>query len=382
MPMDAANESPRRRPRADIVAVSAVGAVTALVALASGALPAQARDSRQAPADLRDTGLYASWTEKRIRPDNLAFSPQYPLWTDGATKRRWVHIPRGKWVDASRPDDWVFPPGTRFWKEFGFGRPVETRYLERRRDGTWLYATYVWSEDGREARLAPEFGIAVSAEIRPGVHHSIPGVADCRACHEGKTSPVLGFDALQLSPERDPLAPHGETLKADQNDLRALVARRLVRGLPARFLAEPPRIAAPTPAARAAIGYLHANCGGCHNDSGPLAPLGMSLAHALISRPGLETPACRTTVGQPTRAPLPGMPAGDRQRIAPGHPEASAILLRMRSRHPLLQMPPLGTKLVDAEAVALLERWIAEDLPATPISPASRPQPNNEENRP
>ena len=65
----------------------------------------------------------------------------------------------------------------------------------------------------------------------------------------------------------------------------------------------------------------------------------------------------------------------------PGHPEASALLLRMRSRHPLLQMPPLGTKLVDAEAVALLERWITEDLPATPISPAST-QPNNEENRP
>ncbi len=143
-------------------------AVTALVVLASGALPAQARDTRQPPADLRDTGLYASWTEKRIRPDNLAFSPQYPLWTDGATKRRWVHIPRGKWVDASRPDDWVFPPGTRFWKEFGFGRPVETRYLERRRDGTWLYATYVWSEDGREARLAPEFGIAVSARDSTG----------------------------------------------------------------------------------------------------------------------------------------------------------------------------------------------------------------------
>jgi hypothetical protein len=25
-------------------------------------------------------------------------------------------------------------------------------------------------------------------------------------------------------------------------------------------------------------------------------------------------------------------------------------------------MPPLGTKLVDEEAVSLLERWIAEDL--------------------
>ena len=170
----------------------------------AGHPPAPGRPARHRA--LRQLGREA------VRPDNLAFSPQYPLWTDGATKRRWVHIPRGKWVDASRPDDWVFPPGTRFWKEFGFGRPVETRYIERRRDGTWLYATYVWSEDGSDARLAPEFGVAVSHEIRPGVHHSIPGVTDCRACHEGKTSPVLGFDALQLSPDRDPLAPHGAAL--------------------------------------------------------------------------------------------------------------------------------------------------------------------------
>jgi len=33
---------------------------------------------------------------------------------------------------------------------------------------------------------------------------------DCRACHEGRTTPVLGFSALQLSPDRDPNAPHAQ----------------------------------------------------------------------------------------------------------------------------------------------------------------------------
>ena len=37
------------------------------------------------------------------------------------------------------------------------------------------------------------------------------------------------------------------------------------------------------------------------------------------------------------------------------------LLARMDSRHPVLQMPPLGSRIVDAEAVALLRRWIAED---------------------
>ena len=55
------------------------------------------------------------------------------------------------------------------------------------------------------------------------------------------------------------------------------------------------------------------------------------------------------------------MPAGaprDAARIAPGHLGASVIALRMNSRDPLQQMPPLGTSAVDAEAVALLARWI------------------------
>ena len=362
--MDAARTRPRWLARA------------ALAALA--ACPALARaDARKPPARLRDTGLYASWAERRVRPDNLAFSPQYPLWSDGAAKRRWVHIPRGKWVDASRPDAWEFPPGTRFWKEFSFGRPVETRYLERLRDGTWLYASYLWSADGADAVLAPELGVAAAHEIRPGLSHSVPGTADCRACHEGKRIPVLGFDALQLSPDRDPNAPHAEPLAAGALDLPALVERGLVRGLPPQLLAEPPRIAAPSPGARAALGYLHANCGGCHNQSGPLAPLELALAQVLPSGPGSREPALRTTVGQPIRGQVPGVPAGRAWRIVAGQPQASTLLSRMRSRHPLLQMPPLGTKLVDPDAVALIERWIAEDLDEP--GPPSPTQPQHEE---
>jgi hypothetical protein len=36
----------------------------------------------------------------------------------------------------------------------------------------------------------------------------------------------------------------------------------------------------------------------------------------------------------------------------------------MRSRHPHVQMPPLGTQLPDAEGLALVETWIDRHLPA------------------
>jgi hypothetical protein len=162
---------------------------------------------------------------------------------------------------------------------------------------------------------------------------------------------VLGFSALQLSPDRDPGAPHAEPSALD---LRVLVARGLVRGLSPRLLARPPRIAAPTPTARAALGYLAANCGGCHNQDGPLAGLEMTLDLATGPAPVLDT-----TVGRPSRYLPPGT-TGDPLRIAPGRPDLSVLVARMRSRDPLVQMPPLGTTAVDTVGLALIERWIRE----------------------
>src|SRR5688500_4722934 len=80
----------------------------------------------EAPASLRATGLYTPGGE--VSAESLAFAPQYPLWSDGAAKRRWIRLPAGTSVDAAGAD-WVFPVGTRLWKEFSVaGRRVETRF--------------------------------------------------------------------------------------------------------------------------------------------------------------------------------------------------------------------------------------------------------------
>ena len=46
--------------------------------------------------------------------------------------------------------------------------------------------------------------------------------------------------------------------------------------------------------------------------------------------------------------------------VSPGNAHASVLTLRMRSRDPRVQMPPLGTLVPDTEAIALIERWINE----------------------
>jgi hypothetical protein len=345
--------TPTRHGRGPWLAGSALLAGLALAAAQPGR--AQADGPRPLPERLSDTGLYADPDARRVGPENLSYSPQYPLWTDGAAKRRFIHVPPGAFIDASNPDAWVFPVGTKLWKEFSFaGRPAETRYIELGPDGGWLYAAYVWNEAGTDALLAPERGLRGVAEIRPGVRHDVPGRTDCLACHEGRPTPVLGFGALQLSPDRDPLAPHAEP--PGELDLRVLVERGLVRGLPARLLARPPRVAAATPAGRAALGYLHGNCAMCHNASGPLSDLGLDLEQR-VAAPSAELQAA---LPQPTRLfHVPGVAAGQSLRLAPGSPEHSAIVVRLGSRSPSAQMPPLGTRIVDDEAVGLVSRWIS-----------------------
>jgi hypothetical protein len=366
-----------RRRHAGLAAAAAALASALLglgPALPEPAQGASASVAATAPAHLADTGLYADAATRRVAPDVLPFTPQYPLWSDGAAKRRWIRLPPGTAIDASDPDAWVFPVGTRLWKQFSFGRRVETRYMERTGDGKWLFAAYAWTPDGADALLVPERGLRAAAESRPGLPYDIPSVYDCRACHEGGSTAVLGFSSLQLSSDRDPLATHAERPGPGDVDLPALVARGLVRGLPRALLDRPPRIDAPTGRARAALGYLHVNCGICHDSRGQLASLGLSLVQRVAERGGADA-ALATASDVPSRFRPPGTEAAAPVRIRPGRPADSVLVARMASRDPLVQMPPLGSHAVDDEAVALVSAWIRELPPgATTLSRSNHPK--------
>jgi hypothetical protein len=333
--------------------------------LSVGSAPQNTTPALALPDRLGETGLYIPGTRK-VRPEVVPFSPQYPLWSDGATKRRWLYLPPGSSIDASRPEAWEFPRGTRLWKEFAYEGALETRYIERMPDGSWRYATYIWNAEGTDAGLAPADGATLSVASAPRGRYSIPGEADCRACHEGAAVPVLGFGALQLSPDRDPLAPHAEASALDLANLRTLVARGLVRNLPAKLLENPPRIAAATPTERATLGYLHGNCGHCHNDVGPLASLDLVLAQDPVASSESSAKALRSLVGQASRFRPHGIDAT--RRVEPGRQDTSVLAVRMRSRNPMTQMPPLGTQLADADGLSLVQRWI-NDLPVPESQP-------------
>lgn len=308
-----------------------------------------------APAKLSETGLYSDIAAKEIAAANLPFSPQYPLWSDGAVKRRWISIPDGKPIITRDMDRWKFPAGTKLWKEFTFdGRRVETRLEEKLADGSWEMVSYLWDASESDAALAPEDGVPSYVAISGGVKHDIPSRSQCFLCHRGGGDSVLGFEALQLSPDRDPLAPHAEPLLSGMATIETLARAGKLTVPPVHT----PRIPASSPEARAAMGYLHANCGSCHNPRGSAGHVGFELRHSGEAIEERDEPVFSTAVNvRSTTFSIPGEP--ETFYIAAGHPERSSSLYRMH-RTGTGRMPQFGTKLVDNGARELLEKWVRE----------------------
>ncbi len=261
----------------------------AALSLALVATAARTAADAPLPQDLRDTGLYEEGSIERVRDVNEPFAPAHPLWTDGMSKRRWLYLPPGTSIDKSDPDRWEFPRGTRAWKEFSAQGRVETRMIERLADGSWRYSTYVWNEQGTQATLAPEYGIPA---------RGIPSRRDCLACHEGARVPVLGYSAVQE-----------EGVRSARTDVE-----------------------------RAALGYLHGNCGHCHNATA-LETTGLFLAQS---------------ARDPERA------AEKTRESVASH--AREILRRVRSGNRYVRMPPIGVTVADTRGLEPVERWIRTDL--------------------
>lgn len=261
--------------------------------------------TRGLPAKLSETGMEGA----------IAYTPRFELWTDGATKRRWIKLPPGTRIDDRAMDDWRFPTGTKLWKEIARdGVRIETRYLEKVEPG-WLAVAYVWN--GADADLTP--GGLPNAH---GTDHDVPAARTCNGCHAGR---VLGVSAIQLA--GDPV-------------LAQLVERPV------------PRVAIPgTPAEQAALGYLHANCSHCHQRAktpgprcyDPESSFDVALRTTELVRVE-DTATYRTALGR---------------FVVPGKPDDSAIFLRAAGgslTEP--RMPALGTKTPSPANVALLRRWI------------------------
>jgi len=308
-------------------------------------LPACPDDKTTAPAELRCTGLYANWSKKTVAADVTLYKPGLELWSDGAEKSRYFSIPKGTKIDTSNSDDWPFPVGTKTWKEFRVdGKKIETRLYWKVSDTQWVWTTYRWLPDeSRADRLD-------TGRANAQGDYEIPTTQTCDQCHRGRKDKLLGIEAVALS-QPDAQGLTLAKLKADgmlSTDVAATVIPEDATGK-----------------AKAALGYLHMNCGvSCHDSAshspGVQSGLFFKLRTAELATGSVtELSAFKTSVDQP----IVGNQYFDYTskgflRIKRGDANTSLVHELAKQRATSIQMPPIATHKADFDGLARIEGWI------------------------
>lgn len=316
-----------------------------------------------APEKISELGLYSEIETKTLSPVVQMFEPRFKLWSDGAVKKRWLYLPEcGAPIDTSNMDEWDFPIGTYAFKEFVVdGVLVETRVIHRNgpAETDWLYATYVWNDEKTEAELDNDGRFVPRAGN--SAPYTVPSVAggDCVRCHGpnlkeaeaprfGLPSRILGANAVDLSHSGPGLTMESLSAGGHLSDAPLM-----------------PFVMPGTTIEQDAVGYLHANCGYCHNDTAQGQELDTDYFLRLKStdRTLDEMGAYITAVNQPVTLSYHGQGGPPcSHRIHGGDVAMSCIHERMGLRS-VLQMPPLATNISDPDGLQKIVDWIAV-LPA------------------
>ncbi|HTV19502.1 MAG TPA: PQQ-dependent sugar dehydrogenase [Polyangiaceae bacterium] len=324
--------------------------------------------STNLPAQLSGTGVFDDVAALVPAATLLPYAVNNPLWSDGASKRRWVALPEGGTVGFVDAGAWTFPAGTVFVKHFELAlderapeqrRRLETRVLVAGADGVYYGASYKWNAEGTDAELLLESQTEAIEVTRPDgstrrQEYFYPGPTDCSTCHNARAGYVLGVRAAQLNGEMVYPATGQRANQLWTWSELGLFDRRLeeneVRALPA--------LAALDDESRSVEdrvrSYWDSNCSMCHGtipgmratwDARFQTPLG---SQGVVLGPSVGTEGAFVVV--------------------PGDVEASLLVERDRTTDPNRRMPPLGRTQTDAAYIALLERWV-RSLPSAGSTP-------------
>ena len=309
------------------------------------------------PPLLSQTGAFSDTRNLIPSKGLIPYDLVVAFWSDGAGKLRWAAVPDGK-IKYSPTGEWTFPKGTVFVKTFelptdganpGIKRRLETRLLVCDDAGGVYGAVYKWRADQSDADLLPTSRTEeIPIKTATGETHSqtwyYPSRPDCLACHNAKTSGVLGLKARQMN--RTFTYPSGVT----DNQLRAWNHIGLFApAVNEAELAALPTLAAADDANRTlqdrARSYLDANCAQCHRPGGTVAYFDARYDTPLEKQELIDGPIL---IDQ-------GI---DKPRVISPHDIWRSIAYMRVNTTEDIKMPPIARETVDQKGVKLLHDWI------------------------
>lgn len=320
------------------------------------------------PQTLTETGAFDDVASFDVTEKMLPYEVNLTFWSDGALKSRYFNM-----VDATGTmtyaanDFWEFPTGMVTMKHFDMDldldnpgtnvKRIETRFLVKSEQG-FYGMTYQWNDEGTEASLVGENGAAVALQIiEGGVTRSqtwrIPSRGQCYQCHHDGNNVMLGFDSRQLN--------YVGTLEGEAGNFLTLLEGA---GYLSAVGADPVNLPVhhqPTDnninIQERVKSYLAVNCAYCHYDGNGAVPDSWSgqADFDLDEMNLLHAEAVGAQVVDPT----------DRL-IIPGDTENSIILSRASATNGYGRMPPVGSRVVDPEGIALITEWVLNYANTTP----------------
>ena len=309
------------------------------------AIAAKLIAAKELPKTFKELGLFTTAQIETPLASLYKYNVKVPLWSDGATKTRFIYVPSGSNISFDdKTQKLVLPRGSILIKHFASqDRPVETRVLVYNSDGKWLMATYQWNGSAEATRVdAPAVtpvGTFGDSRFR------LPSPDECKLCHSPGNGVVLGFQPDQLN-----AAAHGSAVSPLQ-ELAALpgVLEKLFAPGVTDHINDTPKKADPSDptlsASLRARAYIDVNCAPCHNPSSTQGFIDLSLATGLHD----EYPAILLKF----------------DRVVPGSPSKSYIFQKYID--PLYRMPPLS-RYPDPLGQQLLQDWITQwPVPATTV---------------
>jgi len=298
----------------------------------------------QIPALLSNWGCFQNANTKVFSSNVVPYDINALLWSDDASKGRFMAIPDGNTINVDNQGRFDFPVGSVVGKHFRVnGVLIETRLmLHHTQPYGWKGYTYEWNDAQTDATLLTNF----KNKVINGQNWHYPSRAECDSCHTAIAGFTLGPEIGQLN--KSFLYP-STGLNANQlitlENINMLSNTLTDAEKSTDFYAIDDLAYS---AERRARSYLHSNCSNCHQPNGP----GGGNMDLRMTTSLANTKICN-------EAPLAGNPFGlaTPAIVAPGNPDSSILVLRMEDlgQH---RMPPLGSSVVDTQAMAVIRDWI------------------------
>jgi uncharacterized repeat protein (TIGR03806 family) len=315
------------------------------------------------PESLAETGVFLDLASLTPNTGVVPYSINTPFWSDGAIKRRWFSVPDLEQKLVFAPSgNWEIPSGAVWIKHFNLeleqGNPESTRRLETRlivKNDEGVYGvTYRWDEAQENAFLVPEEGqdelfvVEKDGTLFEQVWR-YPSRGECLNCHTKEGGEALGFNTAQLNrshrfgdgdgDENQILAYSRAGYFTEPVDSDSLGERSVALDNDAESLSE--RVGS----------YLASNCSQCHQPGGASIGLWDARLESGLGESGI----IGGVLANPSIHP-------GRRVVVPGDPGASELLRRISSLG-TDRMPPLGSNVLDEEAIDLVREWITQSFP-------------------